>query len=231
MQTPIPLPPDFFDGTADPVKDYLTQMAATLAAISQEQIWSVINALFIAWAEKSHIYLFGNGGSAATASHMANDLNKFTIVEGKPRLKAISLSDNVPLMTAWANDVRYEDVFAEQLTNFLVPGDVVIALSTSGNSPNILKALQTARQLDAVTIGFTGNQGGKLKNMVDYCIFVPDDYIGRQEDGHMILDHVISYTLRWMISQSTQFTWGLSPAESTEELSDVNDLESLDSQD
>lgn len=231
MQTPIPLPPDYTDGTVDPVKDYLTQMAATLSAISQEQIWSVINVLFLAWAEKRQIYLCGNGGSAATASHMANDLNKFTIVEGKPRLKAISLSDNIPLMTAWANDAQFEDIFAEQLTNFLVPGDVVIAISTSGNSANILKALETARQLNAVTIGFTGDEGGKLKNLVDYCIFIPDDYIGRQEDGHMILDHVISYTLRWMISQSAHFTWELSAAKSSGELSDVNDLESMDSQD
>lgn len=186
----------------DPVDDYLTQLASTIKAMPQEDIWAVIEVLYQTWQNGNRVFLCGNGGSAATASHMANDLNKFTISAGKPRLKAISLSDNVPLMTAWANDSRYEDIFSEQLINFVEPGDVLIAISASGNSPNILKAVQTAQAFGATTIGFSGSTGGKMKNQVDYCILVPDDYIGRQEDGHLILDHLISYTLRGMIAKN-----------------------------
>ncbi len=131
---------------------------------------------------------------------MANDLNKFTIVEGMPRFKAVSLSDNIPLMTAWANDSSYESIFSEQLLNLVESGDVVVAISTSGNSPNILQALKVARQKQATTIGFTGDDGGMLKDLVDHCVFIPDAYIGRQEDGHMILDHMIASLLRKLIT-------------------------------
>jgi D-sedoheptulose 7-phosphate isomerase len=186
----------------DPVSEYLASLAKTISAISTQQVWQVIHLLYRAWQGGRTIFLCGNGGSAATASHMANDLNKFTIAPGKPRMKAIALTDNIPLMTAWANDDDYESIFSEQLKNFVAPGDVVIAISASGNSPNVLRALETACQMKAVTVGFTGNDGGSLKNLVDLCIFIPDEYIGRQEDGHMILDHLISYTLREMIARS-----------------------------
>ena len=94
---------------------------------------------------------------------MANDLNKLTITPGKPRFKAIALTDNIPLMTAWGNDTSYEEIFAEQLTNFIQAGDVVVAISASGNSPNVLRAVQVARQHGAITIALTGDTGGKLK--------------------------------------------------------------------
>lgn len=184
----------------DPVDEYLTLLAGTLTRISRQQVWSVISALMDAWRGQRRVYIIGNGGSAATASHMANDLNKYTIVEGKARFKAIALSDNIPVLTAWANDSSYDLVFSEQLANHLEPGDVVIAISTSGNSPNILQALKFARQRQAVTIGFTGDIGGALKDLVDHCVFIPDGQIGRQEDGHMILDHMIAHILRGLIS-------------------------------
>ena len=186
----------------DPVQDYLSRLAQTVASISTVQIWKVIEVLFQAWQDGRRVYLCGNGGSAATASHMANDLNKYTIHPEKPRLKAIALTDNVPLITAWANDASYEDIFAEQIINLVEPGDVLIAISASGNSPNVLKALETARHCQAITVGFTGDSGGKLKNLVDHCIYIPDSLIGRQEDGHMILDHVIAYTLRELINRT-----------------------------
>ena len=184
----------------DPVDEYLTLLAGTLGRISRQQVWSAIEVLFEAWHSKKHVYIIGNGGSAATASHMANDLNKFTIVEGMPRFKAVSLSDNIPLMTAWANDSSYESIFSEQLLNLVESGDVVVAISTSGNSPNIIQALKVARQMKATTIGFTGDDGGMLKDLVDHCVFIPDAYIGRQEDGHMILDHMIASLLRKLIT-------------------------------
>jgi D-sedoheptulose 7-phosphate isomerase len=188
---------------SDPVDGYLSSLMHTIQALSRERIWEVIGVLYKAWKDERRIYLLGNGGSAATASHMANDLNKLTITDGKPRMKAIALTDNVPLMTAWANDDHYENIFSEQLINFIEPGDIVIAISASGNSPNVIRALETARAYQACTIGFTGNNGGRLKDLVDYCIFIPNDHIGPQEDGHMILDHVISITLRMLMTQST----------------------------
>ena len=198
MRNPSPdkEPPKIYD----PVEDYLSRLEQTVKQLSRQDIWEVVQVLFQAWQDGRQIFLIGNGGSAATASHMANDLNKFTIIEDKPRIKAIALTDNLSLITAWANDAKYEDIFAEQLINLVEPGDVLLAISASGNSANIIRALETAHRLQATTIGFTGDQGGRLKELVDFCIFIPDDYIGRQEDGHMIMDHLISYTLRRMIA-------------------------------
>jgi D-sedoheptulose 7-phosphate isomerase len=189
------------DQDIDHVEYYLDGLLETIRQFSCQQIWAVVDVLMDAWRKGRMVFVLGNGGSAATASHMANDLNKLTIVPGKPRFKALALTDNVPLMTAWGNDSAYEDIFVEQLLNFVQAGDVVIAISASGNSPNVLKALAAARQCGAVTVGFSGRDGGRLKILVDYCILVPSDYIGQQEDGHMILDHIIASTLRKMIEK------------------------------
>jgi len=183
----------------DPVEDYLSRLERTVNRLSREDIWAVVQVMYRAWQEGKQIFLIGNGGSAATASHMANDLNKLTIVEGMPRMKAIALTDNVPLMTAWSNDTSYENAFSEQMRNFIQTGDIVVCISTSGNSPSILRAVEVARQYEATVIGLTGEPGGELRRSSDYCIAVPDDHIGRQEDGHMILDHVIANTLRDLI--------------------------------
>ncbi|MBC8503620.1 MAG: SIS domain-containing protein [Anaerolineales bacterium] len=183
----------------DPVKIYLEQLEKTVAQISRDDIWSVIQELMEAWRKQKQVFLLGNGGSSATASHMANDLNKLTIVEGKPRFKAVSLSDNTPLVTAWANDTDYEKIFVEQMLNFLQAGDVVIGISCSGNSRNVLRAFEVAKAYGAVTIAFTGDSGGQLKNLADRCILIPSSHIGHQEDGHMILDHVIANTLKELI--------------------------------
>ena len=188
----------------DPVDDYLNRLTLTLGRISRKEINAVIEALFQVWKQRKQIFILGNGGSAATASHMASDLCKLTVVDGKPRFKAFSLSDNAPLITAWANDTAYEYVFSQQLINFLEPGDVVIAISASGNSPNVLRAMETARELGAMRVGITGLDGGMLKSQVEHCILIPEEHIGRQEDGHLILDHIISHTLRWMIAGETE---------------------------
>ncbi len=155
--------------------------------------------MFEAWRREAQIFILGNGGSAATASHMANDLNKLTITPGKPRFKAIALTDNIPLMTAWGNDNSYEDIFAEQLINFIRPDDVVVAISASGNSPNVLRAVQVARQHGALTIGLTGDTGGKLKGLVDYCVLTPTGHICQQEDCHLIVEHAIANTLKTLV--------------------------------
>lgn len=183
----------------DAVEAYLMQMAKVVEELPRDAIWSVIDVLMDAWRRGSRVFLLGNGGSAATASHMANDLNKATIVPGQPRFKAIALTDNIPLMTAWGNDSAYENIFVEQMLNFLEPNDVAIGISCSGNSLNVLRAMEVAREHGAVTIGFTGWDGGRLRHLVDHCIAVPAQYIGQQEDGHMILDHLITGTLRQLI--------------------------------
>ena len=188
----------------DMVEAYLTQLAKVMAEMPRDQIWGVIHALMDAWRRRARVFLLGNGGSAATASHMAYNLNKLTIVPGQPRFKAIALTDNVPLMTAWGNDTAYENIFAEQLLNFLEPGDVVIGISTSGNSPSVLKALHVAQEHGAVTVGFTGRDSGQLKHLVEHCICVPSDHVGQQEDAHMILDHVIATTLRQLIEEEAE---------------------------
>lgn len=187
----------------DSVKTYLTQLSSVIDDMPQDKIWDVVHVLAAAWRRRAGIFIIGNGGSAATASHMANDLNKLTIVPNQPRFKAMALTDNVPLMTAWGNDTSYDHIFAEQLLNFLAAGDVVIAISCSGNSPNVLHALQVARQHQAVTIGFTGDIGGQLAQIVDHCICVPSDHIGQQEDAHLILGHVIANTLRTIVEQAS----------------------------
>jgi D-sedoheptulose 7-phosphate isomerase len=146
------------------------------------------------------VFLIGNGGSAATASHMMNDLNKFTQAPGKSRLRALALTDNVPLMTAWGNDAAYEDVFVEPLLNFMRQGDVLIAISASGNSANVVKAARVAREHGLQVIALTGDRGGRLAEMADLVVRVPSPLIGQQEDGHMILDHVIAGALRERIA-------------------------------
>jgi D-sedoheptulose 7-phosphate isomerase len=142
------------------------------------------------------VYLLGNGGSAATASHMTNELNKQCMVEGRPRFRAVCLADNAPTIMAWANDTDYANVFAEQLANHVEADDVVVAFSTSGNSPNVLRALELARAAGAHTIGLTGRHGGRLRELVDCCIAVPSDDIGHQEDAHLVVNHAIGKAIR-----------------------------------
>jgi len=183
----------------DPLNQYLVELEEAVRLLKRDSLWQATQVLFQAWRRGAQIFILGNGGSAATASHMANDLNKLTISPGKPRFKAIALTDNVPLMTAWGNDSSYEDIFAEQLTNFIQAGDVVVAISASGNSPNVLRAVQVARQHGATTIALTGDTGGKLKSMVDYCVLTPTGHICQQEDCHLIAEHAIANALKKLI--------------------------------
>ena len=179
-----------------PVNAFLTETQRIVGEISPSEVAAVHHALVEAWRGRRHVFLLGNGGSAATASHFANDLGKAASVEGRPRFRAIALTDNVPVITAWGNDAAYETVFREQLVGLLDPGDVVLAISASGNSPNVLRAIEYARQMSAVTIGWTGRTGGKLRGLVDHCVSVATDDVGQIENGHMILVHLFTVTLR-----------------------------------
>jgi D-sedoheptulose 7-phosphate isomerase len=175
---------------------FLDETQRILAELSQAEIAGAHRALLEAWRARRHVFLLGNGGSAATASHLANDLSKATSIEGRPRFRAIALTDNVPLITAWGNDSTYDDVFREQLVGLMDPGDLVLAISASGNSPNVIRAVEYARQHHGVTIGWTGRTGGKLRHLVDHCVSVDTDDVGQIENAHMVLVHLFTVTLR-----------------------------------
>src|SRR5437763_1523427 len=180
----------------DCIDRYLTELESVLRRISRDDVGRVVDILVDAWTARRTVFIIGNGGSAATASHMMNDINKFTIVEGLHRFRCIALTDNVPLMTAIGNDLSYVDVFVEPMRNLFDDRDLLIAISASGNSPNIVKAVEYAKGRGATVIGLCGHPGGRLAQLADLKVIIPSDRIGQQEDGHMILDHVISAALR-----------------------------------
>jgi D-sedoheptulose 7-phosphate isomerase len=185
----------------DLIDQYLSELEVVIHRLSREDINAVVEALLEAWRERRQVFILGNGGSAATASHMMNDLNKFASVEGRPRFRAIALTDNVPLLTAVGNDQAYADIFVEPLKNLLQPGDTVILISASGNSPNVVAAAEYARSQGARLIGFCGQPGGRLAQLADVRVIIPSDRIGQQEDGHLILNHALAFALRARIAQ------------------------------
>src|SRR5437016_9275400 len=170
-----------------------------VGAISLPHLQEILKLLEQAYQNGHRVFIMGNGGSAATASHFALDLAKNTIMPGAPRLKAISLTDHVPLITAWSNDTAYEHIFAEQLANMIEPGDIVLGISASGNSPNVINAMHLAKHTRASTIGLLGAKGGKLKDIVDAYVLAPGQNIEQEEDAHMILAHVITRHMRAVV--------------------------------
>ena len=180
------------------INNYFNELKETRDKVSHEEIEKVINVLFDAYQKNQQIFIMGNGGSASLASHFATDLGKGTLnrcYEDKKRFKVISLTDNVAILTAYANDLNFEDCFAQQLRNLVIPKDIVLAITGSGNSKNVLKAIDYASKSNAITIGFTGFDGGKLKSIVDYSINVPSQNYGIIEDIHTNLTHLISLRL------------------------------------
>lgn len=188
----------------DSISTYFAELEQMLQAISQTHLQNALLLLERAYRNGHRIFIMGNGGSAATASHFALDLAKNTIMPGAPRLKAISLTDHVPLITAWSNDTAYEYIFAEQLANMVETGDVVIGISTSGNSPNVINALNLAKQSQASTIGLLGAKGGRMKEIVDVYVLAPGQNIEQEEDAHMILAHVITRHMREVVRSYAQ---------------------------
>jgi D-sedoheptulose 7-phosphate isomerase len=189
----------------DGYESYLTELEKTLGRLPLEQAARAADILFRAFETNHMVFLFGNGGSAALASHMATDLGKGTHQPGPAwmastkRLRVLSVTDNVPLLTAWGNDTAYEEVFASQMENFIQPGDVAFAISGSGNSPNVLRALDLARRKGATTVGLGGFAGGKMKALLDCPVIVPSDSMQRIEDAHVILSHMIFLDLKGRI--------------------------------
>lgn len=179
------------------IQGYFQQLAQLIPELPYESIEQIAAVILQAFDEERTVFVFGNGGSAASASHMMCDMNKGTVdPERSRRLKVMALTDNVPLMTAWANDSHYERIFAEQLKNFAQPRDVAFAISGSGNSPNVLHALTAARERGTVTVGLAGYQGGKMKPLCDVCAVVPSDNMQMIEDMHHAMLHAMFTVVR-----------------------------------
>ena len=179
-------------------RSYMQYLTSILKRISLTDIEKFAEVLLEARERESSIFFIGNGGSAATASHFANDIAIGTRTYQKP-FRAISLCDNQAVITAIANDDGYEEIFSQQLKVLLKKQDLVVAISASGNSPNLLKAIDTSKKLSAITVGISAFDGGKMKEMVDVSLHVPTEKgeYGPAEDAHMVLDHLISsYLMR-----------------------------------
>jgi D-sedoheptulose 7-phosphate isomerase len=171
---------------------YFKELRQVAANLPHDSINRIAEELLRCYESGHTVYSFGNGGSASLASHFACDLGKGTAhCNGGKRFRVLALTDNIPTMTAWANDSSYEDVFAEQLKNFVQPHDIAFAISGGGNSENVLNALGVARKADAVTIGITGFDGGKMKVMCDICAVVPSNDMQIIEDLHLSMAHSI----------------------------------------
>jgi D-sedoheptulose 7-phosphate isomerase len=174
---------------------YCQELKQALDLIPADAAERFLQLLEAAYLEERQVFLMGNGGSGASASHAAADLNKGVSYGREKRFRVISLNDNLATLTAYANDVSYVDVFVEQLKNFLRPGDLVIALSGSGNSANVVKAIEYANQHGATTVGLTGFTGGKLAQIAQVPLHVPVHDMQKVEDIHMMLFHVAMQVL------------------------------------
>lgn len=185
-------------------RQYFDELQQVVAILPHDSINRIAGELLKANESGRTVYLFGNGGSASLASHFACDLGKGTAYcNGGKRLRALSLTDNLPTLTAWANDSGYEDVFSEQLRNFVQRGDVALAISCSGNSKNVLNALQVAREAGATTVGISGFQGGEMKSLCDICVVIPSNNMQIIEDLHLAMAHSIFRIVYARISRRT----------------------------
>jgi D-sedoheptulose 7-phosphate isomerase len=176
---------------------YIRNLKNCLERLDYEAVEKTVDTLMDAYRNNRQVFIIGNGGAASNASHMACDLGKGTLMreydENEPRFRVVSLTDNVAIMTAFANDLSYEDIFVQQLRNLIEKDDVLIALSGSGNSINIIKAVEYAKKCQAKTIGFLGfKTGGKLAKIVDLAIIADSPFYGPSEDLQLILDHIIT---------------------------------------
>ncbi len=189
-------------------KEYIEKIKKNLDILNHQDIAKVLNVIEEAFLHGKKIFITGNGGSAATASHMASDLQKTTL--GKEphhknnihKFKAISLSDNIPVMTAWGNDEWYEYIFSEQLVTLWEHWDVVIIITWSGNSKNLLKTIEKAKEMGITTIGFLWFDWGKAKDMLHHHILVSSTSYWPIEDIHMIFDHLITWYFQQQINKT-----------------------------
>lgn len=177
--------------------DYAGELKAALSSLDKEKLQKAFDMLMKAYKKDKRVFVLGNGGSASTASHMASDLGKGTLArvydKGERRLRIMSLTDNVSLLTAYANDLGFEDIFVQQLRNLVEKGDLVVVLSGSGNSLNVINAVRYAKSRGAKTVGLLGfKTGGKLAKLVDCAIIVQSNHYGPIEDVHLAINHILT---------------------------------------
>jgi D-sedoheptulose 7-phosphate isomerase len=185
--------------TLDIARDYVTQVRDLLAELDLAAVAAASTVLLQAYDGGRTVFICGNGGSASTASHMAADLGKNTVAPGRPRLRVLSLNDNMAWFSALANDLGYENVFVEQIENLLQPRDVLIALSASGNSPNVVRAAEFAKARGGLVLALVGFQGGRLRDLADVAIHLKCDAYGPVEDAHLVINHIFTEALRAQI--------------------------------
>ena len=194
------------DPTGAIVHDHLGRLQDCLRHLEADQVAAVAERLWAVARSGGQIIVAGNGGSAATASHMALDLGKSTLGRTpRPaalRVRTIALNDPGPMITAWANDHGYERVFAEQIATLARPGDAAVFFSVSGNSPNVVAAARAARSIGATVIGLLGRPGGVMRELSDLAIVVPSEDYGVVEDVHLAINHIVTRCLRTAIESS-----------------------------
>ncbi len=178
------------------IDGYLASVAAVVREVDAKAVRDVVDVFDRAYRDRGTIFLFGNGGGAATSAHLACDLAKGTAAVGRRRIKALSLSTNVAVITAWANDTDYTNTFGEQLYNLADERDVAVAFSGSGMSPNVINALKVIKELGGTAVLFSGGDGGKAREHADVAVLVPSRNTQIVEDVHMVLGHVIFTLLR-----------------------------------
>ena len=186
---------------------YLSEIQRAWNAMDQQQVEDLIQLLCDAYQRGARVFIFGNGGSAANASHFCEDMGKGPLGKDigiKKRIKAISLTDNVPYITAWANDEGYDCIFEQQLVNLAEPEDVAIAISGSGNSPNVIRAIEYANRHQLISVGITGFDGGKLAKLCTYNVHVPSNDMGLVESLHQIIMHAIVMRLKERLYDNEQ---------------------------
>ena len=180
------------------ISRYLQQQKAALDSIPQEAVTRLVGRFRAALAEDRQIFVFGNGGSAANASHFITDLGKGASDKVGKRFRCLSINDNVSWLTALGNDYAYEDVFVRQLENYARPGDLVMAMSVSGNSPNVVKAVDWAKKHGVFTVALVGGKRGRLAELADEPVVIESHHYGRVEDAHMAICHMLCYAFMEM---------------------------------
>ena len=185
--------------TQQGIKNNLEKQIECIQELKKNQmpvIEKIFHVLIKARQDRKKIFLMGNGGSASTATHFVSDLLKTSIIKGKCRFKAFSLTDNIPVILAWANDTSYENIFKNQLENFIEKDDVVIGISGSGNSPNVLNAIKFANEMKAHTIVLTGMDGGKISKISKISLIVPSKDMLTIETMHLLICHLLTTMIR-----------------------------------
>lgn len=185
-------------------RNYFSRLQETLQKLDLSTLSAIVSVLKEKRDQRMQIFIAGNGGSSATAAHMVCDLNKTVVGEsanGVQRFRAICLSDNTPWLTAIGNDIRYDAIFSEPIKNLAKADDLLLVISASGDSANILEAIRTARGMGLVTVGLLGHDGGEAKELLDHCVVVPSDEYGIIEGIHVVFDHLITAYFKEVLSR------------------------------